>query len=86
MGGPLIFFYAFISEFSSKISMAEALPIFKSLRIIIKSNYAEGINLLTGAPLILILNEAKNIKSLSTDPKIAGKKSILVVDDEAGPS
>jgi hypothetical protein len=49
-------------------------------------NYAEGINLLMGLPLILILNEAKNIKSLSTALKIAGKKSILVVDDETGPS
>jgi len=46
--------------------MAEILPIFKPPRIIIKLNYAEGIKLLMGAPLILILNEAKNIKSLST--------------------
>jgi hypothetical protein len=82
----LDFFYAFISEFSSKFSMAETLPIFKSLRIIIKLNYGEGISLLMGPPQILILNEAKNIKSLSTALKIAGKKSILVVDDETGPS
>jgi hypothetical protein len=49
-------------------------------------NYAEGINLLMGPPLILILNEARNIKSLSTGLKRAGKKSILVVDDGTGPS
>jgi hypothetical protein len=66
--------------------MAVTLPILKSLRIIIKLNYAEGINLLMDPPLILISNEAKNIKSLSIDLKIAVKKSILVVDDETGPS
>jgi len=27
----------------------------------------------------------KNLKSVSTDPKITGKETILVVDDEAGP-
>ena len=82
---PLIFFMRSYRDSDQKFQWRKHY-LFNSLRIITKLNYAEGINLLMGPPLILILNAAKNIKSLSTALKIAGKKSILVVDDETGPS